>query len=127
MLAHRFIRRFVALFVAIVGTLAGCRVAAAEGAPLTLDEALRGLVSDDVAKVQESASRLVEAKDAAKALPALQALCDERMISADDGALLYKDEKGAVRVAAPGAIAWPAPAPPKPVDLNKQLRPPLLP
>src|SRR5882762_5853775 len=90
-------------FVLVVWTLGAvslfAKVGVAQGNEPSLDLALRGLVSEDDAKVEESAARIVESHDSASALPALQALCDERLLMAPDGALFYKDDKGTFRVA----------------------------
>jgi len=77
--------------------------------------------------VEESAARIAESHDSASALPALQALCDERLLMAPDGALFYKDDKGAFRIAATRAVASPAPEATKVVEMNNSLRRAVLP
>src|SRR5258708_7627095 len=123
-------RRFCR-FVLVVWTLGAAslfaKVGMAQGNEPSLDQALRGLVSEEDAKVEESAARIAESNDPASALPALQALCDERLLMAPDGALFYKDDKGAFRVAATRAVASPAPEGTKVVEMNNSLRRAVLP
>src|SRR6185295_120948 len=97
-------------------------VAMADGTAMSVEEALRGLASEDEAKIEQGAAHLLESKESEKALPALEAICDERMLVAPDGSLYYKDEKGPVRVAATGAVASPEPTSTKVVDMNNALR-----
>jgi urea transport system permease protein len=101
-------------------------IARAYGADPSLEDALRGLTSEDERAVDESAARLVASPNASSALPALEALCDERLRSAPDGSLFYTDEKGQVRRAITGAVAA-APADAKAVEMNNALRRVVLP
>jgi len=101
-------------------------IARAYGADPSLEDALRGLTSEDERAVDESAARIVASPNASSALPALEALCDERLRASPDGSLFYTDEKGQVRRAITGAVAA-APADAKAVEMNNALRRVVLP
>src|SRR5262249_44832216 len=91
-----------------------------------LEDAVRGLTSGDERTVEESAARIVASQSAASALPALEALCDDRLRAASDGSLYYTDEKGV----APRALtraAPPAPPDATAVEMNNALRRVVLP
>src|SRR5450432_4093142 len=119
---HRSLVRTALLLWVLVAGLLFFETGVALGNGPTIEEALRGLTSDEEGKVEESAARLAELPDSASALPALEALCDERLSVAPDGSLFYKDEKGVVRQASTGAVASPAPVDAKPIEGNNSLR-----
>jgi urea transport system permease protein len=112
-------RALLALWAGAVALLAV--IASAYGADPSLEDAVRGLTSDDEHAVEESAARIVASPSAAGALPALEALCDDRLRAATDGSLFYTDEKGDVRRAMTGAIASPA-SETKVVEMNNAQR-----
>jgi urea transport system permease protein len=123
---RRFWRYFLVLWT-IGAAPFFARVGMAHGSEPSLDHALRGLVSEEDGKVEESAARIAESRDAAIALPALQALCDERLLVTSDGSLFYKDDKGTMRVASTGVAASPVPDATKVVEMNNSLRRVVLP
>src|SRR5882724_3411300 len=126
---HRPTRRFwcFALVLWIVGGAPLFARVAQGGEETSLDPALRGLVSEDDAKMDESAALIAESTDSANALAALEALVDERLFAAADGSLFYKDAKGVVRIAATGAALTPVPDATKVIELNNSLRRAVLP
>src|SRR5260370_3300050 len=117
----------VALVLWAGAVLVFATVARADGADPSLEDAVRGLTSEDEHVVEESAARIVVSPNASSALPALEALCDERLRAAPDGALFYADDKGEVRRAITGAMAAPAPSDTKVVEMNNALRRTVLP
>jgi urea transport system permease protein len=124
---HRTLQRALFLWMVVVGLLfSATGVAYGEGS--ALEETLRGLTSDEEGKAEASVARIAELSDSASALPALEALCDERLSVAPDGALFYKDEKGSViRRAATGAVVSSVPADTKPLEASNSLRRVVLP
>src|SRR5882724_1262264 len=124
--ANRRFWRFALVLFWVVGA-APFFSRAAHGQGASLDPALRGLVSEDDAKMDESAALIAESTDSANALAALEALVDERLFAAADGSLFYKDAKGVVRIAATGAALTPVPDATKVIELNNSLRRAVLP
>src|SRR6266478_588903 len=120
--SHRTILRTTLFLWVLVTGLLFFETGVAYGAGPGLEEALRGITSDEEGKAEESAARLAELPDSASALPALDALCDERLSAAPDGSLFYKDEKGVVHQAVTGSVVSPAPVDGKPVEMSNSLR-----
>jgi urea transport system permease protein len=88
----------------------------------SLEESLRGLASDDSDAVERRLKALESAGDAA-ALPALEALCDDRLRVGPDGAIYFKAPKErALRHAVTGAIVEPQPTGTKEIEINNQIR-----
>jgi urea transport system permease protein len=114
------VRVALALLAGAVSLLA--LMSEAYGADPSLEDALRGLTSEQEHEAEESAARIVASPGSASALPALEALCDERLRLAPDGSLFYTDEKGNLRRAVTGALASPDPAATRVVEMNNALR-----
>lgn len=116
-------RRMGVLRLAVSVVAAGTSGSAAAATPAaTLDEALRGLASSDADVVERSLEQLASRGDVA-AVPAIEALCDDRLVVAGDGAVYLKAPKEkALRDAVSGALAQPQPASVREVEVNNQLR-----
>jgi urea transport system permease protein len=99
--------------------LAFARPAAADA---SLDDALRALGSPDSETVQKAILTLGERGDAA-ALPALEALYDDRLKVGPDGAVYLRDDrKKTLTNALTGAEVSPEPAPLRAGEMNNEIR-----
>ncbi|HKQ71331.1 MAG TPA: urea ABC transporter permease subunit UrtB [Polyangiaceae bacterium] len=109
------------LAVVLAAWVAPARAADTEG----LEQALRGLVTDDPDKAVESAAKIGALADP-RAIPALDALCDDRLKKSGDGKLYIDDSKEKRVVdAVSGETANPGPL--ETVDMNNALRRAVLP
>jgi urea transport system permease protein len=108
----------------IVLTIAGLAITMASEARAadSPEELLRGLASPDSDVVERSLKALAEAGDAA-VIPALEALCDDRLRVAADGAVYFTAPKErTLRHPLTGATVDPQPAGTNEVEVNNQVR-----
>src|SRR5436190_12101798 len=86
-----------------------------------LEDAVEGLASSDD-KIQESVRKLA-ALDDPRGIPALDALCDDRLrIGADGHPYIWDSKTRDVLHAMTGAVVSPAPRPLKEVEVGNEIR-----
>jgi urea transport system permease protein len=87
-----------------------------------LEDAVEGLASSSDEKIEESIRRLA-ALDDPRAIPALDALCDERLrLGADHHAYVWDSKTRDARNPLTGEVVSPAPRPLKDVEIGNELR-----
>ncbi len=97
-------------------------LAAEASAAESLAEALRGLASEDVDMVQRTLDHLASRGDAA-VVPAIEALCDDRLQVGADGTIYLKAPKeDLLRDPVSGAVIAPQPTGTRDVEVNNQVR-----
>jgi len=87
-----------------------------------LEDAVQGLASSSDEKIEECIRRLA-ALDDPRAIPALDALCDDRLrVGADGRAYVWDSKTRDVRDPLSGAVVSPAPRPLKEVEVGNEIR-----
>jgi urea transport system permease protein len=88
----------------------------------TLDESLRGLASPDSEVVERTLTQLGSQGDEL-AIPALEALCDGRLMAGPDGTIYFKaPRERTLRNAVTGTALDPQPSGAREVEVNNQVR-----
>ena len=110
-----------AALMAVVGVECPVRAARAQAAG-SLEEVLRGLAAPDADEVTRTLERLAIRGDAA-AVPAIEALCDDRLMVGADGAIfLHASRERQLRNPISGQVLIPQPTGAHEVEVNNEIR-----